>query len=162
MAVNTWSFTNIQQVQLTGLAGRKSWTAIAPATVHGSAILTDNQDGSADGDVIPGATASLTASGYSLSGSIVTLQGTTSGGDALIATGGNFYMLQSAATSWTAAYPANTITGADLFCFEKTTFILTPDGEVQVSELKIGDEILNAANEAVKIEWIGHQKNIHC
>ncbi|GAB2716440.1 Hint domain-containing protein [Halomonas garicola] len=45
----------------------------------------------------------------------------------------------------------------DLICFAAGTLIATPQGEVAVEDLSIGDEILTASGASVKVKWIGRQ-----
>lgn len=45
----------------------------------------------------------------------------------------------------------------DLVCFLAGTHILTPDGEVTVETLKVGDLVLTAAGEAAPLTWIGRR-----
>ncbi len=40
-------------------------------------------------------------------------------------------------------------------CFTTGTLIATPDGEIAIENLKVGDRVLNAAGEAVELRWIG-------
>ncbi len=45
----------------------------------------------------------------------------------------------------------------DLVCFLAGTHILTPNGEVTVETLKVGDLVVTAAGEAAPLTWIGHR-----
>ncbi len=42
-------------------------------------------------------------------------------------------------------------------CFLQGTSILTPDGEVRVEELRVGDMVKTVRGESMPIRWIGHQ-----
>ncbi|SHJ97430.1 Hint domain-containing protein [Halomonas caseinilytica] len=42
-------------------------------------------------------------------------------------------------------------------CFAAGTMIATPDGEVAVETLSIGDQVLTADGKTVSVKWIGHQ-----
>ncbi|WP_083235791.1 Hint domain-containing protein [Halomonas caseinilytica] len=42
-------------------------------------------------------------------------------------------------------------------CFAAGTMIATPDGEVAVETLSIGDQVLTADGQTVPVKWIGHQ-----
>ena len=42
-------------------------------------------------------------------------------------------------------------------CFAEGTMIATPEGEVEVEHLRIGDKVLTAEGRAVPLKWIGRQ-----
>src|SRR5207244_3987814 len=49
-------------------------------------------------------------------------------------------------------------TGTELIaCFLRGTLIGTPDGEVPVETLAIGDEVVTLSGEARRVRWIGHR-----
>jgi len=49
----------------------------------------------------------------------------------------------------------STTTSPVLICFCDGTLITTPDGDVPIEDLAVGDLVLNAKGEAVPIRWIG-------
>ncbi|MGK7891692.1 MAG: ExeM/NucH family extracellular endonuclease [Leptolyngbyaceae cyanobacterium] len=55
------------------------------------------------------------------------------------------------------AVPDQTVSVTNIECFVTGTHILTPNGDVPVETLNIGDRVLTAAGEAVPIKWIGRQ-----
>ena len=48
-----------------------------------------------------------------------------------------------------------TVTPPPPICFTTGTLIATPNGEIAIENLKVGDSILNAAGDVVEIRWIG-------
>ena len=68
-----------------------------------------------------------------------------------------YYVLTNNSSPLAFSTPVQTNFNSLLYCFEKNTLITTPSGQVAVSELAIGDEVLNSDKKAVKVKWIGRQ-----
>ena len=68
-----------------------------------------------------------------------------------------YYVLTNTSAPLAFSTPVASAFNPLLYCFEKNTLITTPAGERAVSELAIGDEVLNSDNKAVKVKWIGRQ-----
>ncbi|MEB3233527.1 MAG: Hint domain-containing protein [Leptolyngbyaceae bacterium] len=77
------------------------------------------------------------------------------GGDRLFDTNGN--QLDPTTFTPNPTSVTNTFGSPNPECFVTGTRILTPDGDVPVETLKIGDLVLTAAGQAVAVKWIGWQ-----
>lgn len=53
--------------------------------------------------------------------------------------------------------PAEVVSHLDVACLMRGTMVLTPDGEVPVETLAIGDEVLTVDGEAETVKWIGRR-----
>jgi len=71
--------------------------------------------------------------------------------------GTTYFVLTNNSSPLASSTPVPAQLSPLLYCFEKNTLIATPSGEVPVSELAIGDEVLNCDNNSVKVKWIGRQ-----
>ena len=47
---------------------------------------------------------------------------------------------------------------AALVCYVRGTRIATPEGEVAIEHLRVGDHVVTAAGESAPIQWIGHRR----
>lgn len=72
-----------------------------------------------------------------------------------ITTDGNNYYLNTNDSTLSGAGQGDY--GTYVFCFVRGTLITTPEGVVAVETLKIGDQVLNTAGQAVPVKWIGRQ-----
>jgi len=128
----------------------------------GPVTVSDNLDGTSDGVTAMDDAATLTVPGYGTTQ--VTITGTTASGDPIgyfddPMLGRNYAIFSD---SGTLSGPIGAINSADafLYCFAADTRIATPDGEIRVDDLRIGDRILTADGAGVAVKWIGRQKVI--
>lgn len=113
----------------------------------GNATLDDTKDGTNDQYVANGGFVSV-------NGITMTVVGTTTNGVVLSANGYHYL-----ATNTNYAFNS-TVSGFDntgSLCFLEGTKIATPQGEVAVETLKIGDKVLTKEGHESEIKWMGYQ-----
>jgi hypothetical protein len=72
----------------------------------------------------------------------------------------NYYILStSAITAGTITDLQNT--AVEFSCFAAGTMILTPDGEVAIENLKVGDLVVTTSGNTRPIRWLGH-RSVNC
>lgn len=128
----------------------------------GDTTLTDDHDGTDDGDVVVGDPLSWSRDTTGSGAKVTTLYGFAANGDPVIEVHNttfdtwNYYQL-SHDPNLQGEPITVTQTGTYTMCFTAGTGIATPQGEVAVETLAIGDPILTASGATVPVKWIGRQ-----
>jgi len=89
-----------------------------------------------------------------------TLRGTTDNGIVVesVSAPGSFYLLSH--VSYSSGQALNNLNTTDpyTYCFLSGTAIATPEGEVPVEHLKIGDLVCTVDGRTVPVKWLGEQR----
>lgn len=126
-------------------------TTVYPSSTAQSSFLEDNSDGVDDGETSNNASAFYDVAGYA-----VPIDGVTANGEPVIQFNGRSLILSNnPSLTGNIGFIDN---GAFIYCFLAGTLIATPSGEVQVEDLRAGDEVLTHDNAAVAVKWVGQQK----
>lgn len=126
-----------------------------------SAIITDATIDTGDGDYIlndSNDTFLIGSTTYTYVGTAQVSKGTTTIQGFYATSGGKTYFFTLSGDDLRTYRNLQTQPGGQyLLCFMKGTRIATPDGEVAVETLKIGDLVLTAEGKAMPVRWIGRQ-----
>jgi hypothetical protein len=128
-------------LDINNAANNFNGNALIKLTVGSDLVVADN-------DAITFGAATVTSASFNVSNHILTVN--TSNGT---------FHLDIAAESGVLTGAIAHISGSDVFlstaCYLAGTRILTPDGEVAVEDLMIGDRVMTISGQAKRIKWIG-------
>ncbi|WP_050529109.1 Hint domain-containing protein [Pseudaestuariivita atlantica] len=135
-------------------------SAYGPAS-SGTYTITDNRDGTDDNQTAQGD--EVTSNVYDTELTYKFIAFTSNNEPILQVSIGGSIILDYVVLSNTnydsspGATIGNTVNGAYTYCFAAGTLIATPDGEIAVETLSIGDLVIDQHGNTVPVKWIGRQ-----
>lgn len=143
----SWSYANLFQLSGSGSSYYSSGMNVPNVTLY------DTKDGTDNGYVANGGLVDLVTGGTHYTFTVI---GTTANGVVLLysATGSKWL---ATSTFYSGGTTVSGFDNAGSLCFLEGTKIATPQGEVAVETLKIGDKVLTKEGGESEIKWMGYQ-----